>query len=357
MNLFASSDVVADNGWKVSVNVEPLMNVLEKGKYYFSNYVMDFTLVHWYVLSCWLLSFFIVPVKFRSLGSVVISPLWLPFWLVARVLTSVLAVKRANNTLAMSDHYATSTAKVEAMVPQIQNAADRLVGVSTNFDKLNNSVSGVDRKLSVMMEGFDDNLDMVKDLKNTFKLLHEQLVLNAKQISDQKVLIDSLKTQLGDNASKFEAEKLAKFNVKLMEDQLSMIEKLLKSNSASPNGHSVMLSDSLENDSAKKILDQILKKFSDKSDDYYVGLGHVATNADGKMSFVYQLGVRLGALRGKESFNPDRDLYVGEKSRNLDMAPVAKLVKQDIPVAKKFNDNVKNNSSRLLDDNDFLRNL
>lgn len=356
MSLFAASDVAVNNDWKVSVNVEPVLEFFDKAKHYFTTYVMEFTSVHWYILACWMLSFFIVPVKFRSLGAVVISPIWLPFWLAARLLTSVLAVKRANNTLAMSDHYASSTAKVEAVSSVLQTAADRLVGVSANFEKLKAVVNNVDETTA----GVKD------DLRNVCNMLLKELKDNNKVMRDQAELISSLKDKISLGQNGQEAQKLAKVNAKMLEDQIEMIAKLLENNKADkvdPISAKGEVYYPVKKESevlcSNKVLESIIKSFTDKSDDYYVALGHTVTKPNGAKTFAYRLGVRLGALRGKEPFNAYRDLYIVDGDKQVES-----ILENGLPVLKKqesFSSRAANyvgpKSSRLLDENTFLKNL
>lgn len=254
-------------GMTFKVNFGPVMDFFSGVGSSISNgygYMQDQPILMWYLIGAWVLSAFIVPLKFRSLGTIAISPLWLPVYMLCKGAGFVFSAKRGNNVLAMTEVLAANTLSVKDAASELKEAAATIaksgggkipnIGVVTkNQQVLNESMSKIVDKID------DDNAAVLTAIGE----LHDEL--------------------LGFLESQLEA--------------FSATEEY-----ASEGEYTVS---NAETEGKMEAVNAICDAFADKGDDFIVSLGSVKQPSRNTRSFQYRIGIRLGALRNGDFGHDD----------------------------------------------------
>lgn len=147
---------------------------------------------HYYLLFAWVFSFFVVPPKLKSLGSVLLAPVWMPFFAVARTINFVLAAKRGSSVVAMTESVSRATVNLENTAGKLQEAQEGIDECIEDFknelktlrnnaldsfnawnEKLENQASQLESLLETASTVYDDIYDLSGQVDNVINCVDD----------------------------------------------------------------------------------------------------------------------------------------------------------------------------------------
>lgn len=223
---------------------------------------------HVYILLFWVLGFYVLPRKWKSVPAMAVAPVWLPFYYLGIGLNYAFSFAKSflsfrSNVLMNMQEFQTLLESCEVELKNIRTVSNHSFDT---LDEVENDIANLSKKLEVSLNEISKKTDGFQNLSESDRTILKKL--------------DELSKKNTSTASPTVTTYPAPVNGTVL---------------TSGSGHVVHMQDTAQSTTDLSALQKALAAFSGLSDDWYIAVGSLK-KAD-TYDFSYAFGIRLGALR------------------------------------------------------------